>query len=96
MRTFQGHILVMFSIVLDYIQRALKIQLGLRDISTVSSLWNHILAILIRLGFFSLALLPAGFEPGPLRGPLEDPRFKIIGALEKLENYLKYWKITIC
>ena len=37
-----------------------------------------------------------GFELGPLRGPLEDPRFKIIGALEKLENYLKYWKITIC
>ena len=52
MRTFWGHIWVMFSIVLDYIRRALKIQLGLRDISSVSSLWNHIWAILIRLGIF--------------------------------------------
>ena len=50
MRTFWGHIWVMFSIVLDYIQRALKIQLGLTELSTVSSLWNHIWAIFDQVG----------------------------------------------
>ena len=59
MRTFPGNIWVMFSIVLDYIQRALKIQLGLRDISIVSSLWNHIWAIFDQvLDDFSLSRLP--------------------------------------
>ena len=50
MRTFQHHIWVTFSIVLDYIQRALKIQLGLTELSTVSSLWNHIWAIFDQVG----------------------------------------------
>ena len=41
--------------------------------------------------YFKGPILPAGFEPGPLRGRIEDPHFKIFGALEKLENGLKYW-----